>query len=82
MRSIKAKISGNAAGAIADRATNAGPIEKARAASLIARVQKKNDRSDLVVPIGDRRAGDKIIIAKIDIIIVRRRLRNRCRRSR
>jgi len=79
---MKAKIDKSDADAIAGRAIaiTAGPIEKARAANLIAPLPKKNVRS---IPIGatrDRRA-DEILIAKIDIIIVRR-LSGRCRRSR
>jgi hypothetical protein len=80
MRSMEAKISGNAA-AIADRVISAGPIEKARAASLIARVQKGNGRS-VRNQVTEGLRVDASDIEKIDIIIVRRRLRNRCRRSR
>jgi hypothetical protein len=85
LQTTPAKIDPNVEGGIAVRATGAAPIEKARAASSIARLRKKNDRIVLSAVSEDRRAA-AIASAKIDIISiidhVRRLLRNRCRRSR
>ena len=76
-RNIAAKIDKIAAGAIAGRrAINAGPIEKVRAASSIARLRKKNGptvRSSMIE--GRHPAAHKIDTAKIGII-VHRQLRN------
>ena len=69
-------------GAIVGRVINGGLIEKVRAANLIAAFQKRNDRKVRDDMTEDRRVVDKIDIVKIDIIIVRHLLKNRCRRSR
>jgi hypothetical protein len=80
-RIIKAKINAKGAGVTGGRVTEADTMEKARVASSIARLEKKNDLSVGSKVTEDLRA-DAIAIIKIDINIIVRRLRSRCRRSR
>jgi hypothetical protein len=77
-----AKINGNVAGGSAGRVTNVDQIERDRAVSSIARLQKISGRTDPFGMIGDRHAV-AIASAKIDIIDPAvRQLRDRCRPSR
>lgn len=80
-RIIKAKISANGAGVTGGRVTEVDMMEKARVASSIARLEKKNDLSVGSKVTGDLHA-DATAIIKIDINIIVRRLRSRCRRLR
>jgi hypothetical protein len=80
-RIIKAKISANGTGATGGRLTEADMMEKARVASSIARLEKKNGLSVGSKATDDLRA-DATVLIKIDINIIVRRLRSRCRRSR
>ena len=78
---MPAKTDANSVEGTVDPATDADPIEKVRAASSIAPLQRTNGRKAPVVVIEGRRAV-AIGTAKIDIItIIVRRLKNRCRRS-
>ena len=76
-----AKINSNVAVGSAGRAINVDRIETDRAVSSIARLQKISDRTDRIGMIDDRHAV-AIATAKIDSVIGRRMLRNRCRQSR
>ena len=91
-RNTQAKISANVTGATGARVSDAVPTAKVRDVSSIARRQKKNDpiaRNDMIE---DLHAGATVspmpvrlaprTIARIDIIIVRRRSKSRFRRLR